>query len=720
MITRKQLIEKYLNFFKEKKHKIIPSAPLIPANDPTVLFTTAGMHPLTPYLLGQKHPLGKRIANVQRCIRTTDIDEVGNTYHHTFFEMLGNWSLGDYWKKEAIEFSFEFLTSKKWLGLDKNKIAVSVFAGDKDAPKDEESAKVWLSLGIPKERIAFLPKEDNWWGPAGTIGPCGPDTEMFYWRDKKLEVPKNFNPKDERWVEIWNDVFMQYNKDKRLILVDGMDCIYDENFKPNQELLKIINSFNSHYMLVVNKFREKGHNLVKNYDITKDTNWEAFSLEEKEIKKTNPEYFRVLLTKFNLVPEEVIYFDHDKNNVETAKKLGILSKHYTDNQSIKKFIKDNLYAFIPLKQKNVDTGMGVERTLAVLNELTDNYDTEIWKPIIDKINKLSSGGSEKLQRVIADHIKASVFIIADGISPSNMGQGYVLRRLIRRAVRYGNFIKLKNFISKVAEPVFDIYEKDYPELKNKKEILKILNEEENKFNKTIEQGEKELTNIIKEIKPSAFGLKGKDKKLEISGKTAFLLYQSYGFPLEFVKETAHRYEISVNETDFNQEFEKHQELSRTASAGTFKSGLADSSEKTIRLHTSTHLLNEALRAVLGPEVKQRGSNITPERLRFDFSFSRKMTEGEIKEVESLVNKKIFESLSIKREEMPLKKAIAMGAEAEFGTKYPEIVSVYFIGGFSKEICTGPHVKNTREIGKFRIIKEESIAAGIRRIKAIVE
>ena len=553
------------------------------------------MHPLVPYLLGQKHPLGKRLVNIQKCIRTTDIDEVGDTYHHTFFEMLGNWSLGDYWKKEAIEMSYEFLTSKKWLGLDKNRIAISVFSGDKDAPRDEESVKVWLSLGIPKERIAFLKKEDNWWGPAGNTGPCGPDTEMFYWKDSELEVPREFNAKDERWVEIWNNVFMQYNKTR-----DGK--------------------------------------------------------------------------------------------------------------------------FIPLKQKNVDTGMGVERTLAVLNGLTDNYMSEVWKPIISEIEKLSSAGSERLVRVIADHVKASVFIIADGIKPSNTGQGYILRRLIRRAIRYGNFIRLKNFISKVARPVFEIYEKDYPELKkNKKEILIFLSEEEEKFNKTIEQGEKELKKVIGEIKPSAFGIQKKDKKTkEISGKEAFLLYQSYGFPIEFIKETAERYEIKVNTKEFQKEFAKHQQLSRTSSAGFFKSGLADHSEKTIRLHTATHLLNQALRSVLGPEVKQRGSNITPERLRFDFNFPRKLTDEEIKKVENLVNKKISEALNVKREEMPLKKALSSGAQAEFGMKYPDIVSVYSIGDFSKEICTGPHVKNTKEIGKFKIIKEESSAAGIRRIKAVVE
>jgi len=584
MITRKQLIQKYIEFFKSKNHKEIPNSSLIPKEDPTVLFTTAGMHPLVPFLLGQKHPLGKRLVGVQRCIRTGDIDEVGDETHHTFFEMLGNWSLGDYWKKEAIEYSFEFLTSKKWLGLDKNKIAVSVFSGDKDSPKDIEAEKVWLSLGIPKERIAFLGKKDNWWGPAGETGPCGPDTEIFYWRDKELKVPEKFNVKDKRWVEIWNNVFMEYNKTK----------------------------------------------------------------ERK---------------------------------------------------------------FLSLSQKNVDTGMGVERTLAVLNNLTDNYQTEVWKPIIDKI-----GGINESARIIADHIKASVFIISDGIIPSNKEQGYVLRRLIRRAVRYGNFIGLKNFIANVSEPIFEVYN-DYQNLKDKKNILKILTDEEDKFNKTIEQGEKELMKVIREIKPSAFGLKDKDKKLLINGKTAFLLYQSYGFPLEFIQETAERYEIKVDKKEFEQELKKHQKLSQTASAGKFRSGLADTSEKTTKLHTATHLLNETLRKILSKDVKQRGSNITPERLRFDFTFDRKLTSEEIKKIEDLVNEKISEDLEVTREEMSLKKAFGSGAHGEFGAKYPEKVSVYSIGDFSKEICAGPHVKNTSELGKFKIIKEESSSAGVRRIKA---
>jgi len=689
MITRKTLIAKYLEFFKSKGHAIIPSESLIPKNDPTVLFTTAGMHPLVPYLLGQKHPLGKRLANVQRCIRTTDIDEVGDAFHHTFFEMLGNWSLGDYWKKEAIEFSYEFLTSKKWLGIDKSRIAVTCFVGDKDAPKDVESEKAWKSLGIKK--IKFLGKEENWWGPAGKTGPCGPDTEIFV-----------------NGIEIWNDVFMEYKKDKRLILVDGMYCLYDGNFNLNKELLELINSLNTHTVLVVNGFREKGYNLVKNYDQTRDTNWEAFSLEEKGIKKDNPEYFKTLLKRFKLVPKEVIYFDHDKKNVETAQKLGIISVQYKNPNQIKKFIGKKLYYFVPLKQKNVDTGMGIERTLAILNGLNDNYMTDAWKPIIERIEKLSGkkyNGNEKAMRIIADHVKAAVFIIADGVVTGNAGRPYVLRRIIRRAIIHGKKLGLQNFTERVAEPVFEIYD-DYKELKKYIVWIKAtLKNEENKFNQTLDNG------LL------IFNKLANNKML--LGKDAFLLYQSYGFPIELTEEIAKERKIKINKKELETELKKHQELSRTSSSGVFKSGLADHSEKTIRLHTATHLLNEALRRVIGHEVKQRGSNITPERLRFDFSFPRKLTQEEIEEVENLVNKQINLGLKVSREEMPLKKALSIGAQSEFGAKYPEIVSIYSIGNFSKEICTGPHVKNTREIGKFKIIKEESSAAGIRRIKAVL-
>ncbi len=568
MITRKEFISKYLKFFESKGHKIIPSASLIPSNDPTVLFTTAGMHPLVPYLLGQPHPLGKRLANVQKCIRTTDIDEVGDETHHTFFEMLGNWSLGDYWKEDAIRYSYEFLT--KILKIPHKKISVTCFKGDKNAPKDTESEKTWKSLGIKK--IKFLGKEDNWWGPAGGTGPCGPDTEMFV-----------------NGVEIWNDVFMQYNKTK----------------------------------------------------------------DEK---------------------------------------------------------------FLHLQQKNVDTGMGVERTLAILNGFDDNYLTDVWKPIIEKIEKLSGKKygkdkeTTKAMRIIADHIKAAVFIIGDGVKPGKEEKSSILRILIRKAIRQGRRLNLEKFTNKIAESIFEVYD-DYKELhKNKKEILNILEEEEDKFDAILINSPKIISSIIK------------DKKT-ISGKDALLLYQSYGIPKEVTEEISVEKGVKVEkdfENKYREAFQEHMKLSGSSALGTFKSGLADNSENTTKLHTATHLLNEALRKVLGSEIRQKGSNITPERLRFDFNFPRKLTDEEIKSVEKLVNDKIKENLEVKRSEMALKDALKSGAQSEFGAKYPDVVSVYSIGNFSKEICTGPHVKSTSEIGKFKIIKEESSAAGIRRIKAVME
>lgn len=589
MITRKELIKKYIEFFKSKDHKEIPSSSLVPENDPTVLFTTAGMHPLVPFLLGQKHPLGKRLVDVQKCIRTGDIDAVGDSCHHTFFEMLGNWSLGDYFKKAAIEWSFELAINI--LKFDKERIAVTVFAGDEDAPRDEEAAEVWRKLGISKDRIVFLAKEDNWWGPAGAIGPCGPDTELFYWTDYSVPAPKVYDPKDKRWVEIWNDVFMQYVKEK-----DG-------------------------------KYHEA-------------------------------------------------------------------------------------------KQKNIDNGRGLERVLAVVNGYADNYLTEIWQPLIKETEKLSGKtyvGNEKAMRIIADHLKASVFIVSDGVTPSNSERGYVLRRLIRRAVRYGRLLGLREFSRKVCMKVLDIYD-DYENLKfNKNSILDEIEKEETRFNLTLENGLKEFEKMI-----------SKNKKIDC--KDAFLLYQSFGFPIEMTVELAKEKEISVDEKGFEKECNLHQELSRTASAGTFKSGLADNSEATTKLHTATHLLNEALREVLKDEnIKQKGSNINAERARFDFNFPRKLTDEEIKKVEDWVNDKIKKKLEVKKEEMGAEKAMKEGAQGEFGKKYPEIVSVYTVvdkshkkGCISKEICTGPHVKNLSELGKFKILKEESSAAGIRRIKAIVE
>jgi len=571
-ITREGLIKKYLEFFKSKWHKEIPNSSLVPENDPTVLFTTAGMHPLVPFLLGQKHPLGKRLCNVQRCIRTGDIEEVGDEFHLTFFEMLGNWSLGDYWKKEAINWSFEFLT--KELKIPAEKLIVSVFEGDKDAPRDEESAVIWKSIGIKDNKIKFLPKKDNWWGPAGNTGPCGPDTEMFI-----------------DGCEIWNDVFMQYIKDKA--------------------------------------------------------------------------------GKYNLA-----------------------------------------------KQKNVDTGMGVERVLAVLNGFDSVYETEIFKPIIKNIEEISR--KEKLTknisaRIIADHIKTAIFMIMDGVVPSNVERGYVLRRLIRRAVRHGHILGIKeNFTTKLGKIVIKIYEGSYPELNKKRNIIFTeLDKEENRFKLTLETGLREFEKMT-----------GNSKQL--NGRDAFLLYQSYGFPIEMTQELAKENKIRINIKEFEEENKKHQELSRTASAGTFKSGLADNSEETKKLHTATHILNEALRKVLKDEkISQKGSNITPERLRFDFNFGRKLEEGEIKNIEEWVKDKIEKDLEVAREEMPLEKALNSGAHGEFEKKYPEIVSVYTIkdkGGnvLSREICTGPHVIRTGQLGNFKIIKEESSAAGIRRIKAVLK
>lgn len=587
----KELKKKYLDFFKEKGHSVIPSAPLIPEHDPTVLFTTAGMHPLVPFLMGQPHPLGKRIADVQKCIRTQDIDEVGDETHTTFFEMLGNWSLGDYFKKEAIEWSYEFLTSKKWLGLDSNRLAITCFKGDKDALKDDEAAEIWKSLGLSKERIAFLPKSENWWGPAGTKGPCGPDTEMFYWKLNDLSAPEKFNPEDNNWVEIWNDVFMQYNKT-----------------------------------------------------------------------------------------------EHGK--------------------------------FEPLKQKNVDTGLGVERVAMVLQGKTNIFEIEVFRPIIDKIKEIS--GKDMIDdniisfRVISDHIKAATFILGDerGVPPSNVDQGYILRRYIRRVIRHlrllGVDLLSMDATKELAKIVIKIYKDEYPLLNEKKNfIFDELKKEEDKFQKTLDKGLREFEKMTG------------DKKID--AKEAFLLYQSYGFPIEMIEELAKEKNLEVDIKGFNTEYKKHQELSRIGAEQKFKGGLSDSGETTTKLHTATHLLGRALRNVLkNPDIKQKGSNITPERLRYDFNFNRKLTLEEKQAVEDEVNNVINKAMEVKMEELPLQEALDSGAEAEFGSRYPPKVSVYSVGDYTKDICMGPHVKNTHEIGHFKIKKEESSAAGIRRIKAILD
>ncbi|MCL5011763.1 MAG: alanine--tRNA ligase [Candidatus Marsarchaeota archaeon] len=628
-ITAEEIKKKYFEFFKEKGHRIIKSESLIPEHDPTVLFTTAGMHPLVPFILGQPHPMGKRIADAQKCVRTGDIESVGDATHLTFFEMLGNWSFGDYFKKEAIEWSFEFLTNEKWLGIPIEKLAVTCFEGNSDAPRDEESAEIWMKLGIPAERIRFLPKEDNFWGPAGQTGPCGPCSEMFYWKGENN--PKEFNTNDRKWVEIWNDVFMEYNK-------------------------------------------------------TKEGKYEM------------------------------------------------------------------------LKQKNVDTGMGLERITAMLQGKKSIYDTELFKPILEKIKSMAEKYEERSARIIADHLKAATFILGDDkkVEPSNVEQGYILRRLIRRAIRHGREIGIKeNFTAETAKKVIEIYEKDYEELnKNQKFILSQLDEEENRFKKVISEGLKAAEAVFSEKTPIPAekyiklmqspsheqiieGVWTKKKqgenyevkeagiteneidKAAITGKEGFLLYQSYGFPEELIIEIAREKKLLFHRAEFAKELEKHQETSRVGAEKKFKSGLADKSEQTTKLHTATHLLNEALRRVVDKNIKQKGSNITPERLRFDFNFNRKLTPEEIKKVEDEVNGIIKKGLNVKRTEMTVEEAKKLGAQALFTEKYGERVSVYNVSGYSIEVCTGPHVKNTSELGVFKIVKEEAVSAGVRRIKAIL-
>ncbi|MBN1923775.1 MAG: alanine--tRNA ligase [Nanoarchaeota archaeon] len=575
-----ELIKKYLEFFKKREHTIIRSAPLIPENDPTVLFTTAGMHPLVPYLLGQAHPGGKRLADVQKCIRTGDIEDVGDNTHSTFFEMLGNWSLGDYFKKESLTWSYEFLTNE--LKLDKSKLHVTVFAGDNDAPRDEESAKIWKSLGLPGSQIHYLPKEDNWWGPAGETGPCGPDSEIFV-DTGKTACSKDCKPgcKCARFVEIWNNVFMQYNK-------------------------------------------------------TKDGKYEE------------------------------------------------------------------------LKQKNIDTGMGVERTTTMMQGKKSVYETELFTPLFKVLEQDSNNISA---RIIVDHIKAATMMLGDekGVLPGKSGQGYVLRRLIRRAVRYLEKLNIdKKKISDVSKEVIKMYKERYANLESKKDfIIKQLNKEVDNFYNTLSKGLSKFNQLIKD-------------KCELTGEDAFLLYQSFGFPIEMIIEEAKNNDVGADITGFENELAKHQELSKAGADKLFKGGLADNSEETKKLHTATHLLLEALRRVLKSDVRQRGSNITAERLRFDFKFDRKLEPDELKKVEDLVNEQIKKALPVKKEEMTFEEAKKAGAQAEFEGKYKDKVFVYSIGDFSKEVCGGPHVSNTKELGSFRIKKEESIAAGVRRIKAVLE
>lgn len=584
------LKEEYLKFFESKSHKIIPSAPVIPENDPTCLFNTAGMQPLVPYLKGEPHPEGKRLTDVQKCFRTNDLDEVGDKTHHTFFEMLGNWSLGDYFKKEAISWSFEFLT--KCLEIPVEKLAVTVFKGNDMVEADAESVEIWKSAGIKEEKIKYLGEDDNWWPNMELTGPCGPDTEIFYWRSEE-PVPEKFDPENDNWVEIWNNVFMQYNHE-----ADG--------------------------------------------------------------------------------------------------------------------------TFKPLKNKNVDTGLGVERVTAVLEGVTDNYKSSIWKDIIKKIEEISNHSyhDEKYtrsMRIIADHIRAIVIISGDDaqIKPSNTDQGYILRRLIRRMIRYAKKLDIEinsDWEQVLAELIINQYSKYYHELeRNRQNILDVLKNEKIKFNKTLEKGLREFEKAIQNIKDN-----------KIDKDIAFKLYDTYGFPIELTQELAKESGLEVDVQGFNEKFKEHQEKSRAGSNQKFKGGLASTGDMEIKYHTATHLLNAALKKVLGEHVHQKGSNITAERMRFDFSHDEKMTPEQKQEVEDLVNKYISMAIPVEKLEMKKEDAVKMGAEAMFMDRYADIVTVYKIGDVSLEVCGGPHVKNTSELGKFKIKKEESSSAGVRRIKAVLE
>lgn len=574
--------EEYIKYFTEHGHKQIPSSPIVPENDPTVLFNTAGMQPLVPYLMGQEHPYGKRLCDYQKCVRLTDLDEIGDKTHHTFFEMLGNWSLGDYFKKESIGYSFEFLT--KVLGIPVDRLAVTVYAGDESIPRDEESASIWKGLGISDDRIAYL--SDNFW-IAGESGPCGSDTEIFYFRSDE-EVPLKFDPEDERWVEIWNNVFMQFYKD-------------------------------------------------------------------------------------------------ESGNVSE------------------------------LSKKNVDTGMGLERIVSVIEGVDDNYLSSIWKDVIDlicEITGLSYEGHEKEMRIVADHIRTATFIAADPsrVKPSNTDRGYILRRLIRRAIRYAKALGIdinSDWDSKISLLIIDKYKKYYPELSDSDYILSVLKDEKVKFNRTIEKGLREFDKLVKNTKTV-------DKDI------AFKLYDTYGFPIELTIEEAKSRGMDVDTLGFNEKFKEHQEKSRTASKGMFKGGLMGHSETETKYHTATHLLNAALKKVIGPDVHQLGSNITTERLRFDFPCDHKLTDEEISKVENLVNEWIKGDYPVTIEEMSKDEALKSGAECRFIEKYPDVVTVYSIGDFSKELCGGPHVKHTGELGRFVIKKEQSNGSGVRRIKAVLE
>ncbi len=595
MISSDELRTKYLEFFKTKNHAVISGKSLIPENDPTVLFTTAGMHPLVPYLMGEAHPAGKRLVDYQKCVRTGDIDEVGDSSHLTCFEMLGNWSLGDYFKKDSIAYSWEFLTSKDWLALDPKKISVTVFMGDENAPRDEESAGHWKANGVPADRIAYLPAVDNWWA-AGPVGPCGPDSEIFYWVADGFPPPgSNKGTDSANWMEIWNNVFMEYNR-----------------------------------------------------------------VDEKTLLR--------------------------------------------------------------LPAQNVDTGMGLERTIAILNGKTSVYQIDIYQAVIAAIAEVSgyAYGSDPAKdssvRIIADHARTSTFIIGDpkGVSPGNVGAGYVLRRLIRRAVRHGRKLGIEGcFLGRLAEVVIAKFAAAYPELvQNRGRIMGDLQREEEKFLETLVKGEHEFEKMLPNL------LRNPQKIM--SGRLAFKLYDTYGFPIELTLELAAESGMTVNRAEFDEAFKKHQELSRAGAEATFKGGMADNSEIATRYHSATHLLHKALRMVLGDHVAQKGSNITSERMRFDFSHPAPMSPEEVQRVQDIVNEQIRRDLPVTMVMMPLEEAKGSGAMALFGEKYESVVKVYSMGDFSKEVCGGPHVEHTGLIGKFVIQKEQSSSAGIRRIRAVIE
>ena len=583
-----ELRENYQQFFEARGHKRIRSAPLLPENDPTVLFTTAGMHPLVPFLLGEPHPLGRRLVDVQKCLRTDDIDEVGDTSHLTFFEMLGNWSLGDYFKQDSLTWSHEFLTQV--LRLDPARLSVTVFAGDADAPRDDESASIWRSLGIPDDCIYFLPKQDNWWGPAGATGPCGPDSEIFYDTGKPDHVGCAPGCPCGKWFEIWNNVFMEYNKTP-----DGR--------------------------------------------------------------------------------------------------------------------------YVKLSQRNVDTGMGVDRTVAVLQGYDDVFMVETLQPLVKRIEQLSGRHYADLPRpfrVIADHLRAAAFAIADGATPSNVEAGYIVRRLIRRAVRYGRELGIADsFCADLSATVVDTFAHVYPELeRNRIRIADELEREEVKFKGTLERGLHEYHKTVERIR-------AKGERV-ISGAAAFDLFETFGFPLPLTVELAHEQGLAVDKAGFEALYQEHQEISRRGTEQKFKGGLADHAEETTRLHTATHLLHQALRQVLGPSVRQMGSNITAERLRFDLAYPDKLTAAQLQAVEDMVNQQIANDLPVSVEVMPLDQATGSGALAFFGEKYGDQVKVYTMGSFSKEVCGGPHVRRTGELGRFKIVKQEAVGHGVRRLRGMLQ